>query len=103
MPLAIAILIVAGVTAAAVTAMLLVRSRSPEGSRFQDGDRAAGVFGVLAAGFAILLGFVIFLAFGRYDAARSGAEQAALLVVQQYETAQLLPVSSRDRLGGGPV
>src|SRR5688572_32093000 len=100
MNLAIAILIVAGVTAAAVTAMLLVRGRSPEGSRFQDGDRAAGVFGVLAAGFAILLGFVIFLAFERYDAARSGAEQEALLVVQQYETAQLLPVSSRDRLAG---
>ena len=58
--------------------MLLVRRRAPEGSHFQDGDRAAGVFGVLAAGFAILLGFVIFLAFERYDAARSGAEQEAL-------------------------
>ena len=81
MNLTIAILIVLGVTAVAVAAMLLVRRRAPEGSYFQDGDRAAGVFGVLAAGFAILLGFVIFLAFERYDAARSGAEQEALLVV----------------------
>jgi Protein of unknown function (DUF4239) len=98
--LAIAILVVAGVTAIAVATMLLVRRRAPEGSYFQDGDRASGVFGVLAAGFAILLGFVIFLAFERYDAARSGAEQEALLVVQQYETAQLMPVATRDELGG---
>ena len=63
---------------------------------------AAGVFGVLAAGFAIMLGFVIFLAFERYDAARSGAEQEALFVVQQFETAQLLPkigrASCRERV-----
>ena len=100
MNLAIAILIVAAVTAVAVTAMLLVRRRAPEGSYFQDGDRASGVFGVLAAGFAILLGFVIFLAFERYDAARSGAEQEALLLVQQFETAQFMPAGSRERLAG---
>ena len=100
MNLAIAALIVVAATALAVTAMLLVRRRAPEGSRFQDGDRASGVFGVLASGFAILLGFVIFLAFERYDAARSGAEQEALLVVQQYETAQFLPATARERLSG---
>ncbi len=100
MNLAIAILIVLAVTAVAVTAMLLVRRRAPEGSYFQDGDRAAGVFGVLAAGFAILLGFVIFLAFERYDSARSGSEAEALLLVQQFETAQFLPASSRERLSG---
>jgi uncharacterized membrane protein len=98
--LAIAILITVGVTAVAVAAMLLVRRRAPEGSYFQDGDRAAGVFGVLAAGFAILLGFVIFLAFERYDAARSGSEAEALILVQQFETAQFLPDRSRDRLAG---
>ena len=100
MNLAIAILIVLGVTALAVTAMLLVRRRAPEGSYFQDGDRAAGVFGVLAAGFAIMLGFVIFLAFERYDAARSGSEAEALTVIQQFETAQFLPGSTRDTVGG---
>jgi hypothetical protein len=100
MNLAVAILIVGAVTAVAVAAILLVRRRAPEGSYFQDGDRAAGVFGVLAAGFAILLGFVIFLAFERYDAARSGAEQEALLLLQQFETAQLMPVAAREELGG---
>jgi hypothetical protein len=52
-----ATLIIVVVTAIAVTAMLLVRRRAPDGSYFNDGDRAVGVFGVLATGFAVLLGF----------------------------------------------
>lgn len=71
--------------------MLLVRRHAPDGSYFNDGDRAAGVFGVLATGFAVLLGFVVFLAFSSYDAARSGAEAEALTVAQQVETAQFFP------------
>ena len=69
-----AALIVAGVSVVAITAMLLVRRRAPEGSYFEDGDRAAGVFGVLATGFAVLLGFVVFLAFESFDTSRSGAD-----------------------------
>ena len=67
-------LILVGVVAVSVTAMLLVRRRAPEGSHFTDGDRASGVFGVLATGFSVLLGFIIFLAFTSYDQSRSGAE-----------------------------
>ncbi len=86
------------ITALAITAMLLVRRRAPEGSYFEDGDRAAGVFGVLATGLAILLGFVVFLAFESYDASRSGAEAEAQLVRQQFETAQFFPEPARARL-----
>lgn len=56
------ILITTAVTAVAIACMLLVRRRAPAGSYFQDGDRAAGVFGVLATGYAVFAGFVIFLA-----------------------------------------
>ena len=80
--------------------MLLARRRAPEGSHFQDGDRAAGVFGVLATGFAVLLGFVVFLAFESYDTSRSGAEDEARIVSQQFETAQFLPVAVRGTLSG---
>jgi len=52
MNLALAILIVVIATAVAVAAMLLVRRNAPDGSYFADGDRAAGVFGVLATGTA---------------------------------------------------
>src|SRR6266545_2825578 len=88
------------VTALAITAMLLVRRRAPAGSYFEDGDRAAGVFGVLATGFAVLLGFVVFLAFESFDTSRSGAEAEAQIVTEQFETAQLFPVAVRTRLSG---
>jgi hypothetical protein len=95
-----AILILLGAVALAVGAILFVRRTAPEGSYFADGDRASGVFGVLATGFAIFAGFVIFLAFTSYDQSRSGAEAEALAVVQQFETAQFLPENVRQRLAG---
>jgi hypothetical protein len=100
MDLLVSALITAGITAVAITAMLLVRRRAPEGSYFKDGDRASGVFGVLAAGFSILLGFIVFLAFSSYDASRSGAETEALTVAQQLETAQLFEPTTARRLSG---
>jgi hypothetical protein len=95
-----AMLVVAATAALAVAAMLLVRRGAPEGSRFADGDRASGVFGVLATGFSVLLGFVVFLAFESYDQSRSGAEEEALVVSQQVETAQLLGVPVAGELTG---
>jgi hypothetical protein len=86
-----------------VGAMLFVRRYAPAGSVFEDGDRAAGVFGVLATGFAILLGLIVFLAFSSYDQSRSGAETEALLVAQQYETAQFMPAAVRPQLGADLV
>lgn len=91
-----AALIALGIVVVTVAAMLVVRRTAPEESYFQDGDRAAGVFGVLATGFAVLLGFVVFLAFQSYDTARSGSEAEAQLVAQQFETAQFLPIAARE-------
>ena len=51
-------LIVPGVAAVAIAAMLLVRRGAPEGSYFEDGDRASGIFGVLATAFAVLIGAI---------------------------------------------
>jgi hypothetical protein len=96
-------LIVLGVAVVAIGAMLLVRRRAPEGSYFEDGDRASGIFGVLATGFAVLIGFVVFLAFESFDTSRSGAEAEARTVVEQFETAQFLPVAVRARLSGDLV
>jgi hypothetical protein len=98
-----AILIVVVVATVAIAAMLLVRRGAPEGSYFEDGDRASGIFGVLATGFAVLIGFVVFLAFESFDTSRSGAEAEARTVVQQFETAQFLPVPVRARLSGDLV
>ena len=95
-----AALIVVVVAVVVVTAMLLVRRRAPEGSYFEDGDRAAGVFGVIATGFAVLLGFVVFLAFQSFDTSRSGAISEAEIISEEFETAQLMPAAVRARLSG---
>ena len=100
MNLLIAVLVVVVASSAAIATMLVVRRRAPDGSYFHDGDRAAGVFGVLATGFAVLLGFVVFLAFASYDATRTGAEEEALIVSQQVETAQSFPAPADRQLTG---
>jgi hypothetical protein len=91
------------VAAIAIFAMLVVRRRAPEGSYFTDGDRASGVFGVLATGFSLLIGFIIFLGFTSYDESRSGAETEATLVAQQVQTAQFLLGDAPDQLTGALV
>lgn len=100
MNLVLAGLVVVGAAGVAVAALLFVRRNAPDGGYFHDGDRAAGVFGVLATGFAVLLGFIVFLAFASFDESRSGAETEALLVAQQFETAQFLPADAAADLGG---
>ena len=95
-----ATLVIFVAAALAVAAMLLVRRSAPEGSRFKDGDRASGVFGVLATGFSVLLWFVVFLPFESYDQSRSGAEQEALVLSQQVETAQFLGSPVAGKLTG---
>ena len=95
-----AALIILVATAITVGVMLLVRRRAPEGSYFSDGDRASGVFGMLSTGFALLLGFVVFLAFTRYDDARAGAQAEALTVVELFQTAQLFPDEAQGPLSG---
>src|SRR5262245_21089487 len=92
--------IVIGAAAVAIAAILVMRRFAPEGSYFTDGDRASGVFGVLATGFAILAGFVVFLAFESYDTARSGAQAEARTVAQQFETAQFMRLPVRRDLSG---
>src|SRR6188474_396181 len=96
----VALLVVVASSALAIGAILLVRRRAPDGSYFNDGDRAAGVFGVLATGFAVLLGLVVVLAFTSYDESRTGAETEAITVAQQFEVANLLPQPQGRRLAG---
>ena len=86
--------------AVAIAVLLYIRRRAPDGGFFNDGDRAAGTFGMLSTGFAILLGFIVFLAFESFDQSRTGAEAEAVVVAQQFQTAQFLPDRARIPLGG---
>ncbi len=72
MNLALGLVLVAVAVTITSALMLFVRRRAPEGSFFSDGDRASGVFGVLATGFSVLLAFIIVLGFQAFDDARAG-------------------------------
>jgi hypothetical protein len=98
--LLLTVTIVLVTVAVSVGVFLVLRRLSPQGGFFTNGDRAAGVFGVLATGFAVLLGFVVYLAFTTYDTALTGAQAEATDVIQQYETAQLMPKPGSALLSG---
>lgn len=84
--------------AIAVAVLLAVRRFSPQGGHFGDSGPAAGVFTILATFFAVLFAFVVFFAFESYDRSSTSAEVEAQVVVQQLETAQLLPAGARAQL-----
>jgi hypothetical protein len=97
----LAIAIIAVAVALTVTLMVLVRRFiAPPGGFFTDSDRAAGVFGVTGTGFAVLLAFVIFLAFSSYDRARDKASVEAVAVSQLYRIAKVFPAETRRQLHG---
>jgi hypothetical protein len=96
----IAAVIVGGAVAGAVTAMFLVRRGAPVGGFFTDSDRAAGVFGVLGTSFAVLLAFVIFLAFESYGNAKEKAGQEAVSTTELHHTAKLFRSPIREQLAG---
>jgi hypothetical protein len=98
-----AALIVAAAVSMAITLMLLNRRRAPDGSYFHDSDRAAGVFAVLGTGFAVLLGFVIFLAFDSYRGAKQDGEREATAVAQEFSDAGLFDTASRALVRGDLV
>jgi hypothetical protein len=100
MSLGLTALVVAASVAVAVGGFLLLRRHAPPGGFFSDGDRAAGILGLISTAYAILLGFVVFLAFTSYDTARSGARSEATDLIQQFETAQLMPKAAAPALSG---
>jgi hypothetical protein len=97
----LALAIIVAAVAVTVTLMLVVRRfAAPAGGFFTDSDRAAGVFGVSGTGFAVLLAFVIFLAFSSYDRGREKASSEAAAVSELYGTANLFQPDARRQLHG---
>jgi hypothetical protein len=93
-------LIIVAAVAVAVTAMYFVRRRAPEGGFFTDSDRAAAVFGVIGTAFAVLLAFVIFLAFDSYVNAKSASGEEADATLELYATTRFFASPARDELRG---
>jgi hypothetical protein len=103
MSIPVAILVIVAATGLAAGLMLLLRRRAPEGGAFADSDRASSVFGLVGAGFAIFLGFVVFLAFDSYDEAKLAAETEAVAVLEQFEETRLFKNGDRAAVQGDLV
>jgi hypothetical protein len=90
------LLVVLGAAAVAIGILVLLRRR--DGGWWTDPGRAAGVLGAARSPFAVILAFVILVAFQGFNAARDGAQQEASSTRTLYKTASLLPANVRDEL-----
>jgi protein-S-isoprenylcysteine O-methyltransferase Ste14 len=96
MALSVAIFIIVVASVIGVVAILLLRRVAPDGSFFDNHDRAAGMFGVLGTVFAILIGFIILFAFDSHSTARNAASTEASTVLDAFETAELFGPPGQD-------
>ncbi|HSD24341.1 MAG TPA: hypothetical protein VLB79_08460 [Solirubrobacterales bacterium] len=93
-------LIVAAAAAAAVGIMFLVRRRARVEHFFIEIERGAGIFAFLGTAFAVLLAFVVLVAFQSFNDAKTGAEEEATAVVELSRTAEFFPAAERDSIEG---
>lgn len=89
-----------GVVGVAIALLYLLRRRAPAGGFYTNVDRAGAIFGVVGTAFAVLLAFVIFVAFESYDNARSQAQQEADAVQELYVTTHFFSQPTRDEVQG---
>jgi hypothetical protein len=95
--LVVAALIVASV-AVTVSLVFVARRVAPEGMFLRDPTRGTAIFGTIGTGFAVLLAFVVLVAFQSYGRAKAGAESEAVAVVELFRTAEFFPAAERDEL-----
>jgi hypothetical protein len=92
--------IVAAWVAVSVLAMLITRRLITGDTLLADQERGSAFYGFVGTAFAVVLAFVILVAFQTYDSGKEAAGKEALAVVELARTAQFYPVAQRERLQG---
>jgi hypothetical protein len=92
----VATLIIAGACALTCGLLLAVHRWGGRDALLADTTRGAGVYGVVGTSFAVLLAFVVLIAFESYNDARGGAEQEADAMVELFRTAGFFPEESKE-------
>ena len=94
-----AVLVIAVCVVIVLVIVYFARKRVPGGGLFADSNWAAAAFGVLGTSFAVLLAFVIFLAFESYENAKERSSAEAVAVAELYRDAKLFsdPTGSEVR------
>ncbi len=93
-----ALIVLAGSAVVAVLLMLAARRFVAKDGLLADAVPAAAVFGVLGVAFAVLLAFVMFLAFENYIRAHEGASREAVAISQLDRLTRLFPAPQREEL-----
>ena len=98
------VLVAAGIIAGAclVTCGLLfaLHRLGTRDTLLMDTTRGAGIYGVVGTSFAVLLAFVVLIAFESYIDGREGAEHEADAVLEQFRTAEFFTGPERRELQG---
>ncbi len=103
MELWVAILLVAVADALAAAAIIRVRRGAPDGSYFDDSQRASGALAVTGTIFAVLVGFVFLLAFQSYQNARNGAKDEAIAALGLFNSADRFDLGDQGALQADAV
>ncbi len=96
-------IIVVGTEICALALILTRRWRQERPRRYHKSPIAGDIFGVIGTGFAVILAFVIFTAFGSYQSARDDSGIESVATRQMYSLAEFFPEPSRDSLEGGLI
>src|SRR5215211_5557521 len=97
-PLAAAILL--GAVAIACLLMLAIRRLGTKDVFLADTTRGAGVYSVAGVGFAVLLAFVVLIAYQTYNDAKAGSQAEADAVVELFRSAEFFPPEERREMQG---
>jgi hypothetical protein len=92
--------IILGACVATCAVMFAVHRLGKRDVLLVDTTRGAGVYAVVGTSFAVLLAFVVLIAFQSHNDARAGARAEADAVLEQFRTAEFFPRGERGRLQG---
>jgi Protein of unknown function (DUF4239) len=96
MNILIAAAIIAGAVAIACGLMFLIHRIGTRDVFLADTTRGAGVYGVAGTGFAVLLAFVVVVAYEQYNDAKAGAQAEADAVIELYRSAEFFPAERAE-------
>jgi hypothetical protein len=98
MNILLAAAIIVGAVATACVVMFAIHRLGSKDVFLADTTRGAGVYGVAGTGFAVLLAFVVLVAYEQFNDAKSGALAEADAVVELFRSAEFFPPDDRREI-----
>jgi hypothetical protein len=100
MNILVAAAIIAGSVVVACGLMFAIHRLGTKDVFLADTTRGAGVYSVAGVGFAVLLAFVVLIAYQTYNDAKAGSQAEADAVVELFRSAEFFPPQQRRQMQG---